>query len=178
MRRPSVVNRTDVGMHLNLLTNLFLTRVIVLQAGPKAGGSNAALIQWINSQLPDQTPLATDLSTSLSSGLILFRLAESIKYGREGASARIRSPSPSDPLVPDSLFEGGEERIDGLMKLFDFLLDNDVKLSGISMADVREGRSEKVSALVRSMKQWHDRRDAIVKAAGVGQGGVMTWMQG
>ena len=65
------------------------------------------------------------------------------------------------------------------MKLFDFLLDNDVKLSGISMADVREGRSEKVSALIRSMKQWYDRRDAIVKAAGVsGQGGVMAWMQG
>ena len=153
--------------------------VLIQQAGPKAGGTNAALIQWINSQLPDQTPLATDLSTSLSSGLILFRLAESIKYGREGASARIRSPTPSDPVVPDSLFDNGEERIDGLMKLFDFLLDNDVKLSGISMADVREGRTEKVSALVRSMKQWYDRRDAIVKAVGIGgQAGVMTWMQG
>jgi len=135
---------------------------------PKAGGSNAALIQWINSQLPDQTPLATDLSTSLSSGLILFRLAESIKYGRNAASARIQSPIPGDPVVPDSLFDGGDERIDGLMKLFDFLLDNDVKLSGISMADIRDGRSEKVSTLVRSMKEWHDRKNALVNAAGVG----------
>jgi len=71
-------------------------------------------------------------------------------------------------VVPDSLFDGGDERIDGLMKLFDFLLDNDVKLSGISMADIRDGRSEKVSTLVRSMKEWHDRKNALVNAAGVG----------
>jgi hypothetical protein len=127
------------------------------------GGSNAALIQWINSLLPDQTPYATDLSTSLSSGLILFRLAESIKYGQDLANARIRNPSPDDPLVPDKLFEGGEDRIDGLMKLFDFLLDNDVKLSGISMADIKEGRSEKIITLLRSMKQWKEQQDAIAK---------------
>jgi len=146
--------------------------------GPK-GGSNAALLQWVNSLLPDQTPFATDLSYSLSSGLILFRLAESIKYGQDIANARLRSPSPDDPLVPDKLFEGGEDRIDGLMKLFDFLLDNDVKLSGISMADIKEGRTDRIIALLKSMKQWKDQRDAIAKSVGVGgQAGILTWIHG
>lgn len=160
MRRPSIVNKSE---------------------GTKAGGSNsnAALIQWINSQLPDQTPLATDLSSSLSSGLILFRLAESIKYGRDYASARLRSPSPDDPIVPDHLFDNQEERIDGLMKLFDFLVDNDVKLSGISLADVRDARPDKIIALVRSMKQWYDRRETIAKNVGAGgPASMITWIQG
>ncbi|KAG8755383.1 polar growth protein [Serendipita sp. 396] len=158
MRRPSIANRSE---------------------GPKPSGSNAALIQWINSLLPDQTPQATDFSTSLSSGLILFRLAESIKYGRELATVRLRSPSPDDPIVPDKLFDDGDERIDGLMKLFDFLVDNDVKLSGISMADVKQGRSEKIIALVQSMKQWHERREAIAKSVGVGGvAGLRTWIHG
>lgn len=136
---------------------------------------------WINSQLPDRTPQATDLSASLSSGLILFRLAESIKYGREVASIRLRSPNNHNdpPVIPDSMFDGGEERVDGLMKLFDFLVDNEVKLSGISMADVKEGRADKIIALVRSIKQWHERREAIAQSIGVGgRAGVMTWIQG
>lgn len=63
------------------------------------------------------------------------------------------------------------------MKLFDFLLDNEVKLSGISMADVKEGRSEKTIALIRSMKQWKEQRDAVAKSVGVGgQAGVLTWI--
>lgn len=146
--------------------------------GPK-GGSNAALLQWINSQLPDQTPYATDLSMSLSSGLILYRLAESIKYGQEFATARLQDPPPDDPVVPDSLFEDNEERVEGLMKLFDFLLDNDVKLSGISMADIKEGRSEKIIALIKSMKTWKEQRDAIAKSVAVGgQAGILTWIHG
>ncbi|PVG03581.1 hypothetical protein CPB86DRAFT_804075 [Serendipita vermifera] len=157
MRRPSLANRSD---------------------STSKGGSNAALIQWINAQLPDDTPYATDLSTSLSSGLILFRLAESIKYGREVANARLRSPSPGDPTVPDNFFDNGEERVEGLIKLFDFLLDNDVKLSGITMADIKEGRSDKIITLVRSMKQWQEKRNAVAKSVGVGgQANVMTWIQ-
>ena len=54
-----------------------------------------------------------DIRTDLTNGLVLLRLAESIK-GR-----------PSDPPVPDSLFRD-ENNIEGMFKLFDYLLDNDV----------------------------------------------------
>jgi hypothetical protein len=94
---------------------------------------------------------------------------------------RLRSSNNYDdlPVVPDSVFDGGEERVEGLMRLFEFLVDNDVKLSGISMADVKEGRADKIAALVRSIKQWHERREAIAQSIGVGgRAGVMTWIQG
>jgi hypothetical protein len=65
------------------------------------------------------------------------------------------------------------------MKLFDFLLDNDVKLSGISMADIRDGRTEKIIALLKSMKQWKEQRDTINRSVGVGgQAGALTRTHG
>lgn len=65
------------------------------------------------------------------------------------------------------------------MKLFDFLVDNDVKLSGISLADVRDARPDKIIALVRSMKQWYDRRETIAKNVGAGgPASMITWIQG
>lgn len=69
-------------------------------------------MDWANSILPAQHRIS-DVTVDLSSGLVLFRLAESIK-GR-----------PSEPPVPDSIFTG-ENNLDGMFKLFDLLLDNEV----------------------------------------------------
>ncbi|KAG8889639.1 polar growth protein [Tulasnella sp. 332] len=109
------------------------------------------LITWINQNLPGDTPPATDLSASLSSGLIMYRLAESIKG------------VPTD--VPDSAFplNGEPEKLEGLFKLFDFLLDNDVKMGSVSINDVRLGHKDKISQLVRSLRSWQERRESLSK---------------
>ncbi|QRV73324.1 SH3 domain protein [Ceratobasidium sp. AG-Ba] len=107
-----------------------------------------ALLEWVNSRLPPTCPLAEDLSSSMASGLILFRLAEAIKE--------------SDSGVPDSAFPRGpgDDRLDGLFKLFDFLLDNDVRMGAVSINDVRNGNGEKIAQLVRSLKVWDEKRRA------------------
>lgn len=85
--------------------------------------------------------------------------------------------SSTNTIVPDSLFDSSDEKVDGLMTLFDFLVDNDVKLSGVSIADVKEGRAEKIIGLVKAMKLWQERRDSIAKAVGVGgQASMATWV--
>ncbi|KAG8738831.1 polar growth protein [Ceratobasidium sp. 414] len=105
-----------------------------------------ALLEWVNSKLPPTCPLAEDLSMSMASGLILFRLAEAIKE--------------TDSSVPDSAFPQGpgDDRLDGLFKLFDFLLDNDVRMGAVSINDVRSGNGEKIAQLVRSLKIWDEKR--------------------
>lgn len=77
--------------------------------------SDGDLIEWANSLLPKQYRIY-DVTRDLTSGLVLLRLAESIKG------------SPSEPPVSDSLFKD-ENNIDGMFKLFDYLLDNDVYVS-------------------------------------------------
>jgi len=121
------------------------------------------LIKWINSHLPKHLHV-NDLSASLSTGLVLFRLAEAIK-GRA-----------SD--VPDSVFPSGpnDDRLDGLFKLFDFMLDEDIKTGSVSINDVRQGKREKIVQLVRALKGWEDKRLAVAKS--IGQGAMMAgpWM--
>ncbi|KAG8705947.1 polar growth protein, partial [Ceratobasidium sp. 395] len=94
-----------------------------------------SLLEWVNSRLPPTCPLAEDLSMSMASGLILFRLAEAIKE--------------TDSGVPDSAFPQGpgDDRLEGLFKLFDFLLDNDVRMGAVSINDVRNGNGEKIAQL-------------------------------
>ncbi|KAG8684218.1 polar growth protein, partial [Ceratobasidium sp. 394] len=106
------------------------------------------LLEWVNSKLPPTCPLAEDLSASMASGLILFRLAEAIKE--------------TDSGVPDSAFPQGpgDDRLEGLFKLFDFLLDNDVRMGAVSINDVRNGNGEKIAQLVRSLKSWDEKRRA------------------
>jgi len=106
------------------------------------------LLEWVNLRLPPTCPYAEDLSSSMASGLILFRLAESIKQVDSG--------------VPDSAFPQGpgDDRLDGMFKLFDFLLDNDVRMGGVSINDVRNGNGEKIAQLVRSLKVWEEKRRA------------------
>jgi hypothetical protein len=73
--------------------------------------SELELIDWANSILPEQYRIY-DLRSDLSSGLVLLRLAETI--GRK----------PNEPMTPDSAFFG--DNLEGMFKLFDFLLDHDV----------------------------------------------------
>ncbi|KAH7108457.1 hypothetical protein BKA62DRAFT_682246 [Auriculariales sp. MPI-PUGE-AT-0066] len=113
------------------------------------------LIRWINSHLPAELHVA-DVTQSLSTGLVLFRLAEAIK----GRSAG----------VPDSVFPRGpnDDRLEGLFKLFDFLLDNDIRTGSVSINDVRQGRKDKLVQLLKTLKGWEDKRLAIAKSVGVG----------
>ncbi|KAH7343136.1 hypothetical protein B0J17DRAFT_165058 [Rhizoctonia solani] len=117
-----------------------ISRASALSAGEQE------LVEWVNSKLPPTCPLAEDLSTSMSNGLILFRLAESIKEVDSGVSDSVFPQGP------------GDDRLDGLFKLFDFLLDNDVRMGAVSINDVRNGNAEKIAQLVRALKIWDEKR--------------------
>lgn len=102
---------------------------------------------------------------ALASGLVLYRVAESI-----------RGIDKSD--VPDTLFPSGpsDDRLDGLFKLFDFMLDEDIKTGDVSINDVRLGKREKIVQLVRALKRWEDRRLAAVKSIGQGAMVAGSWV--
>jgi hypothetical protein len=55
-----------------------------------------------------------------------------------------------------------------LFRLFDFLLDNDVKMGSVSINDVRMGRRDKVVQLLRALKAWEDRRKVVAMSIGKG----------
>jgi hypothetical protein len=76
--------------------------------------------------------------------------------------------------VPDSAFptDTNDDKVDGLFRLFDFLLDNDVKMGSVSINDIKQGRREKIVQMLKSLKGWEDKRRAI--AASVGKGGVQA----
>lgn len=120
-----------------------------------------ALMQWANTHLPVSLQI-TDPTGDLCTGLGLLRLAESIR-GR-----------PSSPPVPDSAFPTNinDDKLDGLFRLFDFLLDNDVKMGSVSINDVRLGKRDKIIQLLKALKAWEDKRNAlalsITKATGPG----------
>ncbi|KAE9389360.1 hypothetical protein BT96DRAFT_980734 [Gymnopus androsaceus JB14] len=107
------------------------------------------LIEWANSHLPSSLQIK-DTSGSICGGLTILRLAEAIK-GR-----------PSSPPVPDSAFptDPGDDKLDGLFRLFDFLLDNDVKMGS--------GKRDKVVQLLKALKAWEDKRKAIAQSIGKG----------
>jgi hypothetical protein len=113
------------------------------------------LIAWINIHLSDEMQQATDLSQSLATGLVLYRLAEAIK-----------GKVPSD--VPDSAFPEGphDEKLDGLFVLFDFLLDNEIRMGNVSINDVRQGNRDKIVQLVRALKVWEEKRKSTARAFG------------
>ena len=75
-----------------------------------------SLIVWANTHLPESLQI-NESTGYICSGLEL-RLAESIKG------------QPSSPPVPSSAFPADmhDDKLDGLFRLFDFLLDNDVKM--------------------------------------------------
>ena len=109
-----------------------------------------SLIKWANTHLPRSLQI-TDSTGSLFSGLGLLRLAESIKG------------QPSSPPVPDSAFPNDvhDDKLDGLFMLFDFLLDNDVKMGSVSINDVRLGKRDKIFQLLKALKAWDDKLKAL-----------------
>ncbi|KAJ7610817.1 hypothetical protein FB45DRAFT_941703 [Roridomyces roridus] len=124
------------------------------------------LIEWANSHLPSHLQI-TDPNGPLCDGLALLRLAESIK-GR-----------PSSPPVPDSAFpkDPTDDNLDGLFRLFDFLLDNEVRMGSVSINDIRQAKRDKIIQLLRGLKGWEDKRKAIAMSIGKGSsqaGGFMA----
>ncbi|KAF8215872.1 hypothetical protein K438DRAFT_1914754 [Mycena galopus ATCC 62051] len=115
------------------------------------------LIEWANSHLPSNLQI-TDSSGPLCDGLGLLRLAESIKG------------KPSSPPVPDSAFpkDPTDDNLDGLFRLFDFLLDNEVRMGSVSINDIRQGKRDKIIQMLRGLKGWEDKRRAIATSIGKG----------
>ena len=109
-----------------------------------------SLIQWANTHLPESLQI-TDTNGVLCTGLGLLRLAESIR-GR-----------PSSPPILDSSFPVDiyDDKLDGLFRLFDFLLDNDVKMGSVSINDVRLGKRDKIIQLLKALKAWEDKMKAL-----------------
>ena len=142
MRRSSVASEI-VSFPRNLQISMDLIGVM------QNANSDAQLIEWANSHLPRKLQITNH--NTLCGGLALLRLAESIRG------------KPSSPPVPDSAFPSGpnDDKLDGLFKLFDFLLDNDVKTGSVSINEIRQGRREKIIQLMRALKAWDDKRQAI-----------------
>lgn len=122
---------------------------------------DAELISWINRRIPNASQKATDLSASLATGLVLYRLAESIKTNGESDKGR-RSES-GVPEVPDSIFPSSatDDKLDGLFVLFDFLLDNDVRMGNVTINDVRSGDRDQLVVLVKALKAWEEKRNSM-----------------
>ena len=114
-----------------------------------------SLIKWANTHLPESLQI-TDSTSYLCTGLGLLRLAESIKG------------QPSSPPVPNSAFPTDihDDKLDGLFRLFDFLLDNDVKMGSVSINDVRLGKRDKIIQLLKALKAWEDKRKALAFTIG------------
>lgn len=115
------------------------------------------LIEWANSHLPSSLKIQ-DTPGPLCGGLTLLRLAEDIKG------------KPASPPVLDSAFPSGphDDKLDGLFRLFDYLLDNDVKMGTVSINDIRQGKRDKIIQLLRALKAWEDRRMAVAQSLGKG----------
>jgi len=111
------------------------------------------LIEWANNHLPGSLQITPN--GSVCSGLELLRIAESIKGVRTH-------------LVPDSAFPRGpnDDTLEGLFVLFDFLLDNDVKMGMISINDVRQGKRDKIIQLLKALRAWEEKRRAVLQSIG------------
>ncbi|CAK5280334.1 unnamed protein product [Mycena citricolor] len=123
------------------------------------------LIEWANGHLPSNLRIM-DTAGPLCDGLGLMRIAESIK-GR-----------PNSPPVLDSAFPKGptDDNLDGLFKLFDFLLDNEVRMGSVSINDVRQGKRDKIVQLLRGLKAWEEKRRALANSIGRGSGQAGSFM--
>jgi hypothetical protein len=80
-----------------------------------------------------------------------MRIAESIKG------------KPATPPVLDSSFPSGpnDDKLDGLLSLFDFLLDNDVHLGTVSINDVKQGKKGKIIQVLKALRSWEEKRTEI-----------------
>ncbi|KAG2343725.1 hypothetical protein BDR05DRAFT_1023309, partial [Suillus weaverae] len=117
--------------------------------------SDAGLVKWANSHLPAALQ-NHDPTGHLFSSLALLHLSESVLW---------KSPSPP---VPDLAFPSGpdDDKLDGLFCLFDFLLDNDIKMGSVSINNIQQGKHDKISQLLKALKAWEDRRMDILRSIG------------
>ena len=115
------------------------------------------LIDWANRRLP---PNLTFTDICDCGGLNLMRIAEAIKG------------SPASPPVLNSSFPSGpnDDKLDGLFSLFDFLLNNDVRLGTVSINDIRQGKVDKTVQLLKALKSWEEKREAISQSLRNGSG--------
>jgi hypothetical protein len=115
-----------------------------------------------------------DTTGQIASGLQLLRLAEAIKG------------KPASPPVLDSAFPSGpaDDKLDGLFRLFDFLLDNDVRLGSVSINDIRQGRRDKIIQMLKALRAWEEKRRQVAESLGrvngspsalVAPGGMAIW---
>ncbi|KIJ57202.1 hypothetical protein M422DRAFT_23288 [Sphaerobolus stellatus SS14] len=124
--------------------------------------SEAELIEWANTLLGEQYRIR-DVTSDLTNGLLFFRLAEAIT-GR-----------PTEPPVADSVFKD-ENNIEGMFKLFDYLLDNEVKVGGVSINDIKQGRVDKTLQLLKALRGWSEKRRSIAKSIGKSIGSAGPWV--
>jgi hypothetical protein len=78
---------------------------------------------------------------------------------------------PVEPPVSDNAFptHPGDERLDGLFRLFDLLLDEGVRMGSVSINDVRQGNPERINQLLKGLKQWEEKQlqqDTLSKKMG------------
>ncbi|KAJ3556322.1 hypothetical protein NM688_g2090 [Phlebia brevispora] len=120
-----------------------------------------SLIDWANSHLPHALQI-TDPSGPLCGGLGLLRIAEDIKG------------VPSSPPVPDSAFPSAsnDEKLDGLFALFDYLLDNDVKIGAVSINDIRQNSKPKIIQILHALRSWEEKRQAVNSSLSHAQSGA------
>ncbi|KAI9447510.1 hypothetical protein H4582DRAFT_2137033 [Lactarius indigo] len=118
------------------------------------------LIEWANNHLP--STLQIDSKHSICGGLELLRIAESIKG--------LRSSTVPDNAFPRGRGRGNDDddKLEGLFTLFDFLLDNDVKMGTVSINDVRQGKRDKIIQLLKALRAWDDKRKMILQSIGEG----------
>jgi hypothetical protein len=114
------------------------------------------LIEWANNHLPGSLQITS--RGSVCGGLELLRIAESVKG--------LRSPTAPDSAFPSGESDDEEQKLDGLFRLFDFLLENDVKMGAVSINDVRQGKRDKIVQLLKALRAWEDKRRAIIESIG------------
>lgn len=97
-------------------------------------------------------------------GLTLLRLAEAIKG------------KPASPPVLDSAFptNPNDDKLEGLFRLFDYMLDNDVKIGSVSINDIRQGKREKIVQMIKALRAWEDKRRAIAQSLNDPSTGMMA----
>ncbi|SCZ92503.1 BZ3500_MvSof-1268-A1-R1_Chr5-2g07921 [Microbotryum saponariae] len=111
----------------------------------------AALLAWVNANLPSSTPLATDLGASLSSGQTLVRLVESLSgkpSNISDADFAKHKPAPSGSTMDVDYF-------DTVFNVFDYLSPI-VSTDEISMSDLLSGNDARLSLLVTRIKTVFD----------------------
>ena len=116
-----------------------------------SGTTNAALLQWVNANLPPGAEKATSIPGSFISGKLICRVIEHI-VGPDSVTA--------SQTVSDSQFEPvqGEPNLEGIFSAFDKCIDENVDINGISINDMRSGDAERITTLLENLRKWGEQR--------------------